>query len=250
MAADRPLVALTTSTEPEAGDHRQSAVFLYTSYIAALENAGVTPLLLTPPHSAASIAALLDVASGLVLSGGEDIDPAHYGERPRVELEDVHPERDAMELYAVQRALDLGIPVLGVCRGHQLLNVAFGGTLHQDIPTDRPGSLGHTQSGGWERRAHDVFVEPDSLLYRIIGERTLRINSFHHQAIRDVAPGLRVVGRAEDGLVEAIESESHPWVLGIQWHPERLEAAASDREPDRRVFAAFAAAARDTMVRP
>lgn len=247
--ARKPLVALTTSLRVIPSDHEQPSVFLYTSYIAALELAGVAAVLVTPAHTEPAVVALLAAVDGLVLSGGEDIDPVHYGERPRVPLDDVNPARDAMELVALRHALARGIPVLGICRGHQLLNVALGGTLIQDIPTDFPDALGHSQDGGWDRRSHDVFVEPDSLLYRIAGERTLRINSFHHQAIRDAAPDLRVVGRAEDGLIEAVESKTHPWLLGVQWHPERLEAAESDHDPDRRLFTAFGEAVREHPAR-
>jgi putative glutamine amidotransferase len=245
---ERPLVALTTSTEAPPGSTGRHSVFLYTSYIHALELAGVTPVLVTPAHSAEAVAAIMHAVDGLVLSGGEDVDPVHYGETPRVELDSVHPERDAMEFAALRHALDRDVPVLGICRGHQVLNVALGGSLYQDIPTDLPDALGHVQGGGWDRRSHDVFVEPDSLFFRITGERTLCINSFHHQAIREPAPGLRVVGRAEDGLIEAVESERHDWVIGVQWHPERLEAAESDHDPDRRLFAAFGDAVRSGAV--
>jgi putative glutamine amidotransferase len=246
--AARPLVALTTSTEATRS-HGRHHVFLYTSYITALEIAGVVPLLITPAHSAQAVAALLALVDGLVLSGGEDIDPARYGETARVQLDSVHTARDAMEFAALDHALQRDIPVLGICRGNQVLNVALGGTLWQDIPTDLPDALGHEQDGGWDRRAHEVFVEPDSMLYHITGDRTLCINSFHHQAIREPARALRVVARAEDGLIEAVEAPAHRWLLGVQWHPERLEAAQSDHDPDRRIFAAFADAVREVSAR-
>jgi gamma-glutamyl-gamma-aminobutyrate hydrolase PuuD len=242
MTQRTPLVALTASTDAR---HGRKAIFLYTSYIAALEYAGLAAVLVTPEHSAASVRAILSAVDGLVLSGGEDVDPIHYGEEARVELDCVYPERDAMEFEALRCALERDIPVLGICRGQQVLNVALGGTLIQDIPTEVPGALGHSQDGGWDRRAHDVFVEPDSLLCRITGSRKLHINSFHHQAVREPAPGLRVTARSEDGIIEAVESESYRWLLGVQWHPERLEASESDRDPDRLLFDAFGAAVRD-----
>jgi putative glutamine amidotransferase len=242
--SSRPLVVLTTSVELESGVHGRPAVFLYTSYQGALEQVGLGALLLTPAHTAESVAAIMALADGLVLSGGEDVDPAHYGETPRVRLDSVHPARDAMELHAFRLASEYGVPVLGICRGCQLINVALGGTLYQDIPTCRPGSLGHAQDEGWERRTHDVHVQPGSLLERVAAQPLLRINSFHHQAVRDVAPGLNVSGRAEDGLVEAVEADDGRWVLGVQWHPERFEATTPDDDADRRIFAAFADAVR------
>jgi putative glutamine amidotransferase len=240
----RPLVALTTTLDLEGGDHRRPSVFLYTSYIAALEYAGLTPVLVTPAHDETSIAALLGAVDGLVLSGGEDVDPARYGEKPRVPLDSVFPARDAAEFAAVQCAVDRGIPILGICRGCQVLNVALGGTLWQDIPTDIEGARGHAQTGGWHRREHHVHTVPGSRLNDIAAAGTICINSFHHQAVRDVAPGLRIAARADDGVIEAIEGTGPAWVLGVQWHPERLEATTPDDDHDRRLFAAFAGAVR------
>jgi putative glutamine amidotransferase len=245
----RPLVALTTSLDLEAGSHRRPSVFLYTGYIAVLEYSGLAPVLVTPAHDAASIASILDAVDGLVLSGGEDIDPSRYGESARVELDSVLPARDEAELSAVTRALDRDIPVLGICRGAQLLNVALGGTLWQDLPSEFDGAAGHSQTAGWHRRTHDVEPAPGSRLFDIAGGRTLHINSFHHQAVREVAPALRVTGRATDGVIEAVESTEHGWVIGVQWHPERLEATTTDDDHDRRLFAAFAAAVHEHAAR-
>jgi putative glutamine amidotransferase len=247
--ARRPLVALTTTLDLEAGSHRRPAVFLYTSYIAALEYSGLAPVLVTPGHDADSVAALIDAVDGLVLSGGEDVDPSRYGESARVVLDSVLPARDEMELAAVRQALARDMPVLGICRGCQVLNVALGGTLWQDLPTELTGALGHSQNDGWHRRTHDVAPSPGSRLHEIAGGRTLHINSFHHQAVREVAPTLRVAGMAADGVIEAVESPAHTWVVGVQWHPERLEATTPDEDHDRRLFAAFAGAVRDYAAR-
>lgn len=238
-------VGLTTTVDRVAGSHARPAVFLYTSYIDVLEQIGLTPVLITPAHSAASIDALVDTCCGLVLSGGEDVEPARYGEEPSPALGAVEPTRDEMELRAVSCGLRREMPILGICRGLQLLNVYFGGTLYQDLATERPGELLHEQTEPWGRRSHGATVDPDSLLHGIVGQERLRINSFHHQAIRDLAAGLRVSARADDGLVEAIEHLELPWVLGVQWHPERNEAAASSSDPDRRIFLGF----RDAVLR-
>jgi putative glutamine amidotransferase len=244
VAGRRPAVALTTTLDLAAGSHRRAAVFLYTGYIAALEYAGLTPILVTPAHDAASVEAILGLVDGLVLSGGEDVDPIRYGETALLPLDSILPARDEVELAAVGRALARDIPVLGICRGCQVLNVALGGTLWQDLPSELPGTIGHSQTDGYHRRTHDVVPEPGSRLHAIAGGHTLHINSFHHQAVRRVAPALRVTGVAEDGVIEAVESVEHGWVMGVQWHPERLEATTPDDDHDRRLFAAFAAAVR------
>jgi putative glutamine amidotransferase len=243
-AAEPPLrVALTTTIDPRAGSHARPAVFLYTSYIRALEQIGLAPLLITPAHSPDAIDALLDACAGLVLSGGEDVHPSRYGEEPSPALGSVQPLRDAAEFEAVACATRRGMPVLGICRGLQVLNVHFGGTLYQDIMTDREGDhLPHEQAGSWYERAHDATVAPDTLLHGIVGADRLHINSFHHQAVKHLGRGLRVVARADDGLVEAIEHREYPWLLGVQWHPERNEASTPATDPDRLIFAGFRAA--------
>jgi putative glutamine amidotransferase len=237
-------VAVTTTLDAAAGEHSRPAVFLYTSYIYALEQIGLAPVLITPTHSPAGIASLLDACCGLVLSGGEDVEPSRYGEKPSPALGATLAERDAMEFTALDCALRLDMPILGICRGCQLLNVHFGGSLYQDIDTERPGHLLHEQLAPWSQRTHFATVQPDSLLHRAVGTDELKINSFHHQAVKELGREMRVVARAEDGLVEAIEHESRPWVLGVQWHPERNEAAAPDTDPDRRLIAAFRDAVR------
>jgi putative glutamine amidotransferase len=240
--AHTPLrVALTTTIDPEAGSHARPAVFLYSNYIQALERVGAAAVLITPAHTTAAIDALVSACSGLVLTGGEDVDPARYGERPVPALGAVQQARDEMEFRAVECALRHGMPIFGICRGVQVLNVHFGGTLYQDIDTQRPGTLVHQQTA-WDRHAHGVTVEPESLLCALVGERRLAINSFHHQAVKDVGRDLRVVARADDGLIEAIEHTRHPWLLGVQWHPERNEASTPDTDPDLRLFAGFRAA--------
>jgi putative glutamine amidotransferase len=237
-------VALTTTLDAVAGEHSRPAVFLYTSYIRALEQIGLAPVLITPAHSPASIASLLDACCGLVLTGGEDVDPSRYGEKPSPALGATLPARDDMEFSALDCALRLDMPIFGICRGCQVMNVHFGGSLYQDIDTERPGHLLHAQLAPWGQRTHEASVLKDSLLHRIVGADLLKINSFHHQAVKELGQGLRVVARAEDGLVEAIEHESRDWVLGVQWHPERGEAEAPDNDPDRRLFAGFHEAVR------
>ena len=241
----RPLVALTTTIDARGGDYLQPRIALYANYIAALERAGLTPVLVTPGHSAEAIKQLVSLCAGLVLSGGDDIDPSQYGDDPIPQLGTVNPPRDLAECRALDAAVERDLPVLGICRGHQLINVYFGGTLCQDIPTEMGEAASHVQGTPWGSHHHEATVIPGSRLAEAVGREQLEINSYHHQAIRHVAPPLEVTARADDGLVEAVESREHRWVVGVQWHPERHEARAADSDPNVRLFHAFAAAVQD-----
>lgn len=243
---DAPLIAVTTTIWP-GGAHELPRVELYANYLHAVEAPGATAVLLSPAHSAESVRRLLDACHGLLLTGGEDVEPHRYGEAPHPALMEVNPARDETELLATRIAVERGIPVLAVCRGVQLLNVALGGTLWQDIPAQLGGDVLHEQTAPVSDRWHGARVEPGSLLERVFGVGELHINSFHHQAVREIAPGLRAVAWAEDGVVEGVEGAGHPWIIGVQWHPERGEAhgpAGDARDPDRRLFWAFVEAAR------
>ncbi len=246
MSEIRPLIAVTTTMRP-GGSHGLPQVQIYAQYVAAVEAPGATALLVTPGHDPASVEAIVGLADGLVLTGGEDVDPARYGQAPHPALETVNPARDAAELAALQAALRRGIPVLAICRGLQLLNVGMGGTLIQDIPSQLGGDVLHEQEAGVDERWHHARVEPGRGLHRIFGVDELFINSFHHQAVDRLAPGLRASARAEDGIVEGVEAEDGRWIYGVQWHPERGEAHAprDERDPDRRLFWAFVQACRE-----
>lgn len=245
-----PLVAVTTGMLAEGGTHGQPQVVLYASYMRVLEAVGLAPVLVTPAHSPEARRALLEACAGLVLTGGEDVDPRRYGEDPIAQLGEVTPVRDEAEAAALALALARDLPVLGICRGCQVLNVAYGGTLFQDLAAQRPGTGMHEQGeGSWGERAQVARVEPGSRLHRILGGAEVRINSFHHQAIREPAPGLAVTARAEDGVIEAVEDPARAWVLGVQWHPERQEASAPADDPDRLLFAAFRDAVRERIAR-
>ncbi|HEU0014953.1 MAG TPA: gamma-glutamyl-gamma-aminobutyrate hydrolase family protein [Longimicrobium sp.] len=243
----RPLIALTTTLAP-GGSRGLPRAQLDAQYIAAVEAEGAAALLVTPANGEKAVRALLSVAHGLVLTGGEDVDPARYGQERLPEVFDPNPARDEMEIAAVHEALRRGMPVLGICRGMQLLNVAMGGTLYQDLPTQLAGDVLHEQEAEINARWHQGRVEAGSGLERVFGTAELHINSFHHQAVRDVAPGLRPVAWAEDGVVEAVEGTDHPWLYAVQWHPERGEAHGPEgdpRDPDRRLFWEFVRACRE-----
>jgi putative glutamine amidotransferase len=242
----RPLISLTTTLDPLGGDYRKPRVGIYANYLHAVQRAGLTPSLVSPAHDMESVEALVRATSGLILSGGEDVDPSRYGEEPMPQLGEVNPRRDLMEWRALDVALELDMPVLGICRGMQLINVHMGGTLYQDLATQRPDLIKHLQDAPWGHHHHRVQCTEGSNLQRIFGDcMPLEINSFHHQAVKDLAPGVRCTAQAEDGLIEGIESERHRWVVGVQWHPERHEADAPHDDPNLRILESFAAAARE-----
>lgn len=241
----RPLIA-TTTTSYEDPSYRTPQVMLGSPYVAALERMGGTPLLVTPAHDEESIHRLVELADGLVLTGGEDVDPACYGQEPHAKLSTVNRARDRMEMVALERALERGIPVLAICRGVQLLNVALGGTLFQDLPSQRAEGIIHEQDAPINERWHAARVAEGSQLAQIFGATDLFINSFHHQGINLLAERLKPTVWAEDGLVEGVEGKDHPWMIGVQWHPERGEAETRGdrRHPDNRLFYSFLEAAR------
>jgi putative glutamine amidotransferase len=201
-------------------------VTLNTAYVRALESAGLVPLavptMLTPARAAAALTG--GGVRGLVLTGGEDVAPDRYGASPHPRLGAVDPGRDAVEVALIDAARQRQLPILAICRGIQILNVALGGTLYQDLDSERPGPVPHSD----ETARHAVRVEAGSLLERTLGARAATVNSRHHQAIRDLAPGLKAVAWAEDGVIEGAESQDSqaPWIVAVQWHPEDLAERA------------------------
>ncbi|WP_041436873.1 gamma-glutamyl-gamma-aminobutyrate hydrolase family protein [Thermus oshimai] len=187
-----------------------------TPYLEALVQVGLTPVLL-PPQDPEGVERLLPHLDGLLLPGGVDVDPALYGEEPGPGLGEVHPERDALELRLARYAAKEGMPLLGICRGLQVLNVALGGSLHQDLQSP----IQHYQKAPWGTLGHSVRQVGKSPLEGLFPE-TFRVNSYHHQGVKALGQGLRPVAVAPDGLVEAVVLEGHPLFLGVQWHPELL----------------------------
>jgi putative glutamine amidotransferase len=192
-------------------------------YLTALERAGATPRVLDPSTDA--LPAALDACDGVLLTGGADVDPAHYGDEPH-ETVKPDPARDASELALARLAMARNLPLLAICRGVQLLNVAAGGTLIQDIPSQRPSDVTHTLREPATSRPHTVAIRPDSVLAGLLGAEAadgdLLVNSRHHQAVNQVAPGFVVAATAPDGIVEAIERPGARFCIGVQWHPENF----------------------------
>jgi len=224
----RPLIGITTSTQTEPD--RPPRFRLNQAYARAVELAGGAPVLIPSLGPTEALYAIFDALDGLLLPGGADMQPSTYGAEPHPMLESVDPALDETELALARWALAEEKPVLGICRGQQCINVAAGGTLFQDIPSEVPGALAHRVEPR-DTIAHPIEVEPDSRLADLLGATQVRVNSLHHQAVRDVAPGFIVVARAPDGVIEGIERPDHRFAVAVQFHPEELVPghAASER---------------------
>jgi putative glutamine amidotransferase len=203
------------------GDPPQSEMALGIVYARAVEEAGGLPVVL-PPLDHSAIAPLIERLAGICLSGGPDLDPGAYEADPDPHLGPVEPTLDAFELAVARQADELAIPILGICRGCQALNVARGGTLFQHLPDVTDGSVTHRQRESGRQPTHTVRVEPGSRLAGIVGDAELDVNSFHHQAADRLGRGLRAVAWSPDGIVEGIEDEGPALYLGVQWHAETL----------------------------
>ncbi|MDI9260249.1 gamma-glutamyl-gamma-aminobutyrate hydrolase family protein [Alicyclobacillus sendaiensis] len=221
----RPLIGLTGSHEL-----RQSAVpgvplqavMLTDDYARGVERAGGLPVVVPYLADEASAIELGMRLDGLVLTGGNDVDPNLYGQEPLQGLGALEPERDRLEMLLVQVMRREQKPVLGICRGMQMLNVVLGGTLYQDLPRQWKGKIQHSQKAPRNACTHTVKLKPGSRVAQCYGKTAIRVNSFHHQAVKDLAPLLKPVGWDSEGLVEAAESDGRWPVVAVQWHPENL----------------------------
>ncbi len=225
----QPLVGITCSEDSE-----RQRYFLGFRYARAVETSGGIPLLL--PASEKSVTIFARLLDGLLLSGGVDVDPVFFDEEPVPGMGEMTPQRDAFEILLTREFLAMDKPILAVCRGIQVLNIAAGGDIYQDIYSQYNGALKHQQHALREFPSHGVVIGPDTKLRKIANADKIRVNSFHHQAVRKIAPGFITGARSNDGIVEAIESQNHKFVLGIQWHPE----CTWERDAySRKLFAAF-----------
>lgn len=215
----RPVIGLTGSWVDSDGSALHAVA---NAYVKAVYAAGGLPFHIPCLPGEDVVAQLLPQLDGVVLTGGADVDPLHFGQLSRPGLGRISPERDALELPLARAAMASGLPVLAVCRGVQVLNVAAGGTLYQDLYSEMPGALKHNQQAPRWYSTHPVELVPNTLLHRLAGQPTIYVNSFHHQAIRQVAPALKVTGRAPDGVIEAVELPSARFIVGVQWHPEAM----------------------------
>jgi putative glutamine amidotransferase len=235
--ARRPIIGVTLDSEPPGGYAKLPWYALRENYCDIVARAGGVPVAL--PHEPELADAYLGLIHGLVVTGGAfDIDPALYDASERHATVTLKERRTRFEWAITQGALDLDLPVLGICGGQQLLNVVLGGSLIQHIPDTVPGCLAHEQPNSRTEPGHDVIVAPGTLLHRITGAKRLPVNSAHHQAAERVGPGIVVSAVAEDGVIEAIEDPERSFCLGVQWHPEYAISPG-----DTAVIEAFVAAA-------
>jgi putative glutamine amidotransferase len=235
----QPVIGLTLDHEPPGGYSKTQPWYaLRENYCAAVSAAGGLPVLL--PHEPARAGDYLALLDGLIVTGGAfDVDPKLFGAKTRHESVSTKDRRTEFELAVCRGALKSDKPVLGICGGEQLMNVALGGTLIQHIPDEVKGALAHEQPNPRTEPGHSVKIAKDTLLHRITGALALEVNSAHHQAVKEVAPGLVVDAVAPDGVIEGIEDPKRRFCLGVQWHPEYLLS-----EGDKRIFSAFIAASR------
>jgi putative glutamine amidotransferase len=217
----RPLIAVPAGIGPAGKLSRIEVAFAGRRYLQAIERAGGVPVILSPFHDS-DPAELLSHFNGLVLLGGPDVDPQFYGQDPHPTVYGVNAERDEFEIGLVRAAVENSVPTLAVCRGMQVANVALGGTLIQDLGDPAQGALLHSPLGfpaPQEGVMHEIAVDAGSRLAKALGSEHLLGASYHHQAIDQLGAGLEVVGRAPDGVVEAMEHQ-RGWFIGVQWHPE------------------------------
>lgn len=217
-------------------DDDKDSLWMLPGYMKSIEACGALPLMLPLTRDPALLDRAFDLCDGLLITGGHDVDPAVYGQPVLPVCGDLCPTRDRMEAYLLDKALQKDIPVLGICRGIQIMNSCLGGTLYQDLPTQHPSGVNHHMAAPYDRPEHPVTVLPGTLLHGILGKTEYGVNSCHHQGVDQAAPGVLISALADDGLTEAIELPGKKFVLGVQWHPE----FSYRKDPDAmKIIAAF-----------
>ncbi|MGB9814064.1 MAG: gamma-glutamyl-gamma-aminobutyrate hydrolase family protein [Thermovenabulum sp.] len=211
----KPVVGITSS-------HLEEKAMLNEGYYLAVERAGGIPIII-PPLEEETLKGVLDLVDGVLISGGPDVDPLIFGENPIRELGEVNPLRDKAEIFLVKEAFFRKKPIMGICRGIQVINVALGGNLYQDLPSQVRDCIKHSQSAPRWYPTHKVKIDKGTTLFEIYNSQEVKVNSFHHQAIKEVSPYLKAVAYAPDGIIEAVESSAEGvFILGLQWHPEGM----------------------------
>jgi len=228
----KPMIGITSHMD-ENGTHHMSQ-----DNLRRIANENGIPIILPNVPDEASIPRIISSIDGLVVTGGGDIDPTLFGEEPHLKLGSIHPDRDAFEMMLIQAALEANLPILAICRGCQILNIAAGGDMYQDIYSQYDVDLlQHQQRAPRQHVSHFIDVDEGTLLQRISKSSRYKVNSFHHQAVRRLAQGFRRSAVSSDNIIEAFESERHSFVIGVQWHPENL----FDDEYANRLYKTFIA---------
>lgn len=228
-----PLIGITASMEEER------KIMVTRHYSDWLLQKGAIPVIIPHLTDNEKILAYTNLLDGLLLSGGGDIDPTYFQQETHPKLGNITPERDLLEIVLVQEMLKQNKPILAICRGCQILNVAAGGDMYQDLSAqfERQEKLvQHQQKAPRWHATHTVNIEENSKLYAILGVNQCKTNSFHHQAIKNPAPSFKITARSMDGVIEAIESETHTFAVGVQWHPECMEL---DNQTSKKLFSSF-----------
>ena len=232
----KPLIAVTPMYNAQ-----EEKYVLKSAYMQMLEGLGALPVIMPLTTDKAVQDRYLDLCDGLLLSGGADIDPVHYGEVNEGLCSTISPLRDAVELKLCRMAVERDMPVLGICRGHQVLNVALGGTMYQDLKIQQGTSFEHMVPDPVGGMVHEVAIVPGSPLAELQGMKSMMVNSRHHQAIRDAAPGLVVQATSPDGVIESVYLPGRRFVWGVQWHPESVWEISAE---NRKIAEAFLRAAK------
>ena len=201
-------------------DDDKDSIWMLPGYLDGLKEAGATPVIFPLTEDPEEISRLVDICDGILLTGGHDVTPAIYGEEPLEGKISCCITRDNMEKTVLNDAMKKNKPVLGICRGIQFINAVLGGTLYQDLPSQHPSDIEHHQTPPYDIPVHDVSIRKSTPLYDCLGTEKISVNSYHHQAVKDVAPGLEVMAESEDGIVEAIYMPSYGFLWAVQWHPE------------------------------
>ena len=220
-------------------DEKRDSLWMLPGYMDGVAAAGGLPVMLPLDGDDGDLDRLCGLCDGFLLTGGHDVSPEFYGQQRLPACGATSPERDAMEAGVLRRAMALDKPVLGICRGIQFINAALGGTLYQDLPSQHPSDTVHRQPPPYERPVHNVAVRADTPLHRCLGVSALPVNSLHHQAVKDLAPGLEPMAAAPDGVIEALYRPGSRFLWAVQWHPEFSFRA---EEASRKIFRAFVAA--------
>ena len=235
----KPIIGVTPLWDKE-----KNSYWMLPGYLEGLEEAGAIPVILPLAADGADIAQFADLCDGFLFTGGQDVAPQLYREALKPTCGELCPARDTLERELLRQALERDKPLLGICRGLQFLNVALGGTLYQDLPTEHPSEIGHSMKPPYDQAAHMVCILPDTPLAALLQKTELGVNSCHHQAIKDLAPSLVEMARSKDDLIEAVYLPGRTFVWGVQWHPEM---SFRTDEASRKIFEAFVGAAGRAM---